>query len=304
MPCSFTIFITNLPTPVTRPYQCTDKLPSPLPTTEEIRNAQVKLSSRREVWERSGVCSIREYVFKYGNNVGENEGNALLFLEKNHVLAPRLYAMYREVSSGHLYLVMERLAGHDLESLWPSLEHQDKSSIATQLRSIFTQIQSISSPSLFGGVCGGDVPITIVETDVPDSTINGPFGTSSEVASAMSLVLQTNGGGWMTDYLCRHVLTVLGDFPVTFTHGDLHMGNIMVEKTPASPSQKTNAHGNENQWSYQVKGLVDWESAGWYPAYWDYVTAVARPHPENDWPTTVYAILEPHPAEACMFFSY
>ncbi|EKJ69270.1 hypothetical protein FPSE_10523 [Fusarium pseudograminearum CS3096] len=288
----------NLPTPVTLPYQCTDKLPSPLPTTEEIHNAQVKLSSRREVWERSGVCSIREYAVKYGNNVGENEGNALLFLEKNRVLAPRLYAMYREASSGHVYLIMERLAGHDLESLWPTLEPQDKSSIATQLRSILTQIRSISPPSLFGGVCGGGIPDTIFETNVPDSRINGPFRTSSEVASAISLVLQNNGGEWMTDYLCRHVPTVLGDFPVTFTHGDFHMGNIMVEKTPVSPSQETSTHGNENQWSYQVTGLVDWESAGWYPAYWDYVTAVARPPPEKDWPKTVDAILEPYPAEA------
>ncbi|QPC73204.1 hypothetical protein HYE68_003956 [Fusarium pseudograminearum] len=292
----------NLPAPVTLPYYCTDKLPSPLPTTEEIHNAQVKLSSRRKVWEKSGVCSIREYVVKYGNNVGENEGNALLFLEKNRVLAPRLYAMYREASSGHVYLIMERLAGHDLESLWPTLEPQDKSSIATQLRSIFTQIRSISPPSLFGGVCGGGIPDTIFETKIPDSRINGPFRTSSEVASAISLVLQNNGGEWMTDYLCRHVPTVLGDFPVIFTHGDFHMGNIMVEKTPVSPSQETSTHGNENQWSYQVTGLVDWESAGWYPAYWDYVTAVARPPPEKDWPKTVDAILEPYPAEACMFF--
>ncbi|KAF5228877.1 hypothetical protein FAUST_10779 [Fusarium austroamericanum] len=239
----------NLPAPIALPYYCTDKLPSPLPTTEEIHNAQVKLSSRREVWERSGVCSIREDIIKYGENIGENEGIALLFLEKNHVLAPRLYAMYREETSGHLYLIMERLAGYDLESLWPSLNPQDKSSIATQLRSILTQIRSISPPSLFGGVCGGGIPSTVFETDVPDTRINGPFRTSSEVASAMSLVLQNNGGGWMTDYLCRHIPTILGDFPVTFTHGDIHMGNIMVEKTAASPSQETNTHGNENQWS-------------------------------------------------------
>ncbi|SPJ73836.1 uncharacterized protein FTOL_03566 [Fusarium torulosum] len=247
---------------------------------------------------------MRKSNFLLGErNVGENEGNALLFLEKNQIPAPRLYAMYREASSGHLYLIMHRLAGHNLESLWTALSSQDKSLIATQLHSIFTQIRSLNPPSFIGGVCGGDVPSPLFRTEDPNSRINGPFQTASEATSALALVLQDNEGGWISDYLRRHISAILGEFPVRFTHGDLHMRNIIVEKIPDEPSLETCADGerNEEQWSYQVRGIVDFESAGWYPAYWDYVTAIARPQPGNDWPRMIDTILEPYAQEACAY---
>ncbi|KAK1912775.1 hypothetical protein P3342_004711 [Pyrenophora teres f. teres] len=45
-----------------------------------------------------------------------------------------------------------------------------------------------------------------------------------------------------------------GSPPPVFTHGDLHSTNII-------------ASGDK------VVGIVDWETAGWYPAYWKYTTA-------------------------------
>ncbi|KAK7688269.1 hypothetical protein QCA50_008639 [Cerrena zonata] len=42
---------------------------------------------------------------------------------------------------------------------------------------------------------------------------------------------------------------------ILFAHGDLHVNNIL-------------AHND------QVSGLVDWDSAGWYPEYWDYAVAI------------------------------
>lgn len=40
----------------------------------------------------------------------------------------------------------------------------------------------------------------------------------------------------------------------TFTHGDLSSLNILVR-------------GDD------IVGIVDWETAGWYPSYWEYTTA-------------------------------
>ncbi|KAL3473435.1 kinase-like domain-containing protein [Aspergillus californicus] len=42
----------------------------------------------------------------------------------------------------------------------------------------------------------------------------------------------------------------------TFTHGDLHAHNILVD--------------NEGH----LSGFLDWESGGWYPEYWDFTTAM------------------------------
>jgi aminoglycoside phosphotransferase (APT) family kinase protein len=42
--------------------------------------------------------------------------------------------------------------------------------------------------------------------------------------------------------------------PVRFTHGDLNMRNIMMENG-------------------KLSGVIDWETSGWYPEYWDYTKA-------------------------------
>lgn len=43
---------------------------------------------------------------------------------------------------------------------------------------------------------------------------------------------------------------------ITFTHGDLKAYNILV--------------GDDGH----LSGFLDWESAGWYPEYWDFTTAM------------------------------
>ncbi|KAK8174500.1 hypothetical protein BC567DRAFT_209769 [Phyllosticta citribraziliensis] len=53
---------------------------------------------------------------------------------------------------------------------------------------------------------------------------------------------------------------------VVFTHGDLTQLNIIVDKD-----------------SYRIRALLDWEYAGWYPEYWEYVKFVDT-HPKyKDW---------------------
>lgn len=299
----------DLTSPVELPYLYAGELPGPLPTFKEICDANAELSPRRHAWGRGGVCLIRNYIVKYGDDVTENEGNALLYIRKSRIPAPRLYAMYRESTSGYLYLIMEYIQGDTLGFLWGSLSIEAKSSITTQLHAIFMQIRSLTSPSFIGSICGGSIPDAIFQTEDPDPKINGPFQTTAEVASALALASRNNWErngrcGWISDYLSRHLPITLGDFEVKLTHGDLHMRNIIIEKVPEEPdlegSRGKTGEGNQ-RWSYRVAGIVDWESAGWYPAYWDYVSAIARSQSDSDWPKAVDAIIEPYPLEACMF---
>ncbi len=54
------------------------------------------------------------FIVKHGRGVREREGQTLLFLEKHlsdAAYVPKLYAMYRMPSNGHLCLIMERLEG-------------------------------------------------------------------------------------------------------------------------------------------------------------------------------------------------
>ena len=44
-------------------------------------------------------------------------------------------------------------------------------------------------------------------------------------------------------------------YPIVFTHGDIKPHNVLVTEG-------------------QITGFLDWESAGWYPDYWDFTTAL------------------------------
>ena len=56
--------------------------------------------------------------------------------------------------------------------------------------------------------------------------------------------------------LCNH--------RVVLTHGDLSPRNIMLQDN-------------------KITGLLDWEVAGWFPEYWEYITFFQRPCQHNDW---------------------
>ncbi|KAI9038535.1 aminoglycoside phosphotransferase family protein [Aspergillus affinis] len=51
------------------------------------------------------------------------------------------------------------------------------------------------------------------------------------------------------------------DWPIMFTHGDLSSLNILVR-------------GDD------IVSIIDWETAGWYPSYWEYTTA-CQVNPQN-----------------------
>lgn len=253
-----------------------------------------------------GFSLIRNtYAVKFGSDVSENEGYALLFAEQNlSIPTPRLYAMYREPLTDNLYLVMDLVRGVTLESIWSTLTTESKSSIATQLREMFSFMRMLSPPQAFiGGISGGRIPSPVFSTFKPDPDINGPFKTTEEVGRAMARASQDvwsnfRQQSWESEYFSRHLATALKDHAVKFTHGDLHMRNIMVDKVqdgPNSPAQ------TEEESAWKVTGIIDWEAAGWYPAYWEYASAMARAQSEHDWPERLDTILEPYPLEYSIF---
>lgn len=65
---------------------------------------------------------------------------------------------------------------------------------------------------------------------------------------------------------------------IVFTHGDLRVANIMVNNG-------------------SVRGIVDWEFSGWYPAYWEFSKALHVWGWQHDWIDYLMMILEPYYAE-------
>lgn len=92
----------------------------------------------------------------------------------------------------------------------------------------------------------------------------GPFGALAEFHDWLVDPPQSRRGA---ESIYWHEITAqLGaEYPIVFTHGDIAARNILVRDG-------------------RIVAIVDWEFAGWYPEYWEYVFTM-RGLDNLDWST-------------------
>jgi aminoglycoside phosphotransferase (APT) family kinase protein len=283
--------------PVSLPYfRQRSSLPAPLPTKEKIETSTRDM--RPADGYRRAVVVGQHFLVKYGPTVDQREGDTLLFIEQNlNIPAPRLYAMYRDESNGWVYIIMELLPGESLEKIWPTLGESDKALITGKLRSIFTQMRDLPSPSFYGDVCRRDLPNNLFWTEEKLPSISGPFQNEHNLNMGLVEKLRMNAAGFKSrfnkaDFYARNLSRSLHNHPPTFSHSDVQKKNILVQEIPAkSPGQVKD---------FEV-GVVDWEAAGWYPSYWEYVSLAMFFEWNEDWPARFEDFIDAWPAELALF---
>ncbi|WEW60029.1 hypothetical protein PRK78_005512 [Emydomyces testavorans] len=283
--------------PVALPFK-NNSLPLPtLPTPDEIR------ACPNIIWERyaAKVVAVNdEIVVKFGSSLDAWEGQALIYLERHvpKVPAPRLYAMYHD--SNELFLVMQRAPGVPLDSIWPSLTPSEKYGIIAKLRQAFDVMQQAECPwpDFFGGLDGSGVHHYLFWCRKGGSRHLGPFYSEAAFVAGLTgnyrAAIERNG--W-PDFKARfydtYVPRVLQGHRPTLTHGDVQQKNIVVAENNAS---RLNDHGER---SFDVM-LVDWESAGWCPDFWEIFCASSSPlflSWDDDWCWRIHEFLQVWPAE-------
>lgn len=70
-------------------------------------------------------------------------------------------------------------------------------------------------------------------------------------------------------------------WPLVFTHGDLSSLNILVR-------------GDD------IVGIIDWETVGWYPSYWEYTSAHQVNPQSSSWVNEIDKFLQPMSEELAM----
>lgn len=123
----------------------------------------------------------------------------------------------------------------------------------------------------------------------PRLYITGPFGNEQDFSKAMSLPCSqywTENGlhGWLSDFFARNFPSALSGHQPNFTYRDLYRRNIPVRKV-------NNEHLEID--NYEVVAIVDWESVGWYPAYWESASSFALFQWIDDWPERFEKIIDP-----------
>lgn len=215
---------------------------------------------------------------------------------KNTFTFQRPASTYREGRT--FYLVTKFLPGKDLQHIWTELEEEDKLSIAGGLHAICNQMRALPTPGYFGNVSRGPYLHRFFRTVDPDPLINGPFESSAEVGSALARHSQQNWDtnntrSFTSEWFARHLQTAFGSYKSVFTHADLHPQNILVR-------EDVTGAGEEQQRRYVVSAVVDWESAGWYPDYWEYAGSFVDFDWIDDWPEKYELVVETRPLEAAL----
>lgn len=187
---------------------------------------------------------------KYGDLVNLSEALALQFIAAHtSIPVPKVYCAFTH--KGCTYILMERIKGDTLIRGWGSRSEESKAKIFSQLKKMVDEMRRLPAPGHgISDVVGG--PLYDERFAGPTSMV-GPFETIHD----FHLFLRNGFTEPVENYPEINDMMRLQDrhwpMPV-FTHGDLSAFNILVR-------------GDD------VVGIIDWETAGWYPTYWEYTMA-------------------------------
>ncbi|KAL0929466.1 uncharacterized protein CTRU02_215632 [Colletotrichum truncatum] len=201
----------------------------------------------------AGLPSLFGLCIKVKPNEDLAEARAMLFVaEHTSVPVPKLYCAF--IHQGSTYIVMSRIRGQMAWLRWKDRSEASRRQVLRQLREMVIQIRTIAPPADTGvaNVDGGP----IYDCRLPKDPSWGPYATMQDFHKELVNCndLSTRFGSPYEDL--NELLEFYQKFnehPV-FTHGDLSSLNILVR-------------GDD------VVGIVDWETAGWLPPYWEYTSA-------------------------------
>ena len=211
---------------------------------------------------------------KYSSFQDLSEASTMQFIAQHtSIPVPRVYCAFQH--KGWTYIVQERIDGEMVSVGWDKRTEESKAKILLQLKGIVNEMRSLPPPgTAVSNVDGGpiyDARINGVERFGPWPTIqefhrhlrNGIVKPPPDIPSEAIELIERHEGPWPAP---------------CFTHGDLSSLNILVR-------------GDE------IVGIIDWETAGWYPNYWEYATAWNVNPFNRFWRDEVDKFLEPMPVE-------
>ncbi|EJU01707.1 hypothetical protein DACRYDRAFT_52476 [Dacryopinax primogenitus] len=213
-------------------------------------------------------------LVKFGHGASVTEGECLAFLRRQGItFAPEIYGWTTE--GDVVYLYMELIPGVTLSQRWDWLSASQKEAIALELNEMMGKVRCVhldSSTPYIGSV--GRRPL---QDRILEQRRGAPLMTFDSVTALHDFFMRPT----LFDPTVQHPHR--GDLPddveIQLTHGDLHLGNIIV----SAPSWWT-----KEGLVPHVMAIVDWHQAGWMPSYWEYCKALWTVSPDREEWATAY----------------
>jgi aminoglycoside phosphotransferase len=152
-------------------------------------------------------------------------------------------------------ILMTRLPGQELTQAYKSLSDEDKHLVLQELRDYLEVIRKWKSP--WGARVCSLIGTSVRSVRIPNHYA-GPLESEQEFNAY--LIEPASAGSFESESAYKETLSrakKMQDMShrIVFTHGDLKHHNILVQ-------------------GGRITGFLDWESAGWYPEYWEFTTAL------------------------------
>jgi len=209
---------------------------------------------------------------KYGRRLDLVEAQTMIFISRcSNVPVPKVYMAFEH--KGYTYILMERIRGTPLGRGWFQRSASSRLKVLASLRDAIIELRTLGTKSsAISSLNGG----SLYDPRMP--CIEGRFGPFRSIEEFHEYL--RDGIQPHDDHLpgLKRLIDLHGEQweGPTFTHGDLSSLNII-------------ARGD------RVVGIVDWETAGWYPTYWEYTTA-CQVNPQNAfWSQEIDHFLTPMP---------
>ncbi|KAI0410623.1 kinase-like protein [Xylaria grammica] len=234
------------------------------------------------LWKRPGGVLLGPNVcIKTGPFTTLAEAHVLRFVAAHtSIPVPRVYCAFSH--RGRVYIVMERIDGVNVGRGWVRRSEESQRAILAQLRGMVEQLRRVQPPVNTRGVSnisGG----AIYDPRLPTRSLWGPFSCIDDFHAHLrdNIPLDMDPSDTPADLLELLAFHKQSFTDTRLTHGDLSSSNILVKGD-------------------KIVGIVDWETAGWFPLYWEYVSAW-NVNPQNEfWQQEVDKFLEPMPYELRM----
>ncbi|KAK2865486.1 hypothetical protein FQN49_003525 [Arthroderma sp. PD_2] len=153
-------------------------------------------------------------------------------------------------------ILMTRLPGVTLENSDDSLQVEGEEPWLEELKTCVTAMRQWRAPDK---LATGSVIRTSLRSPRVPGHIMGPFVNEKELYEYLFSPASAHGFTSNDEYqetLLQAKKIQERPHRITFTHGDFKAHNILVDD---------DGH---------LSGFLDWESAGWYPEYWEFTTAM------------------------------
>ncbi|KAF5026459.1 hypothetical protein F66182_1446 [Fusarium sp. NRRL 66182] len=227
------------------------------PSTVRIAAYELLRRMGSRFYGRDGHAPVQRLPFglylKYNSDADalRNEYNALKVLEQEtSIPAPRALDIVSQNTGDNdfSYLLTSRVPGTALAICRDALSDQDYATISAQLKDCVSQMRDIPKPVSHGMAICNTLGEACRDPRIRDWAPIGPFPDEASFSQHLRFSDEPSRRG----------------HKIVFTHGDLNPRNMVVERVRSSAG----AGG------WRLSGIIDWETAGYYPDYWDYTKSM------------------------------